>query len=203
MEIDADGLSIRDTYALMTGIVVPRPIAWVSTMDDKGHVNLAPFSYFNAVGSDPPMLTLSIAARGDGSDKDTLRLIKTTGFLCVNLAEEGDAVRLNDTSAELPAEVSEARHFGIDTAPCFKIPGVRIASSRAALECRLVEVHVYGRKHKVNLVVAEVLHLFVDDALLQRGVPGLHINPAAVQPIARLGGANYAALGRRFSLHRP
>ena len=124
---------------------------------------------------------------------------KATGFFCVNLAEEDDAVRLNDTSAELPPEVSEAERFAIVTVPCAKIAGVRIASSRAALECRLVEVHVYGRKHKVNLVVGEVLHVYVDDALLDHGT----IDPARVKAIARLGGPNYAALGRRFALLRP
>ena len=199
MEIDAGDLSIRDAYALLTGLVVPRPIAWVSTMDDKGHVNLAPFSYFSAVGSDPPMVSISIAARGDGTDKDTLRLIKQTGFFCVNLAEEADDVAVNDTSAELAPEVSEAERFGVATVPCVKIPGVRVKSSRAALECRFVEVHRYGRRLKVNLVIGEVLHVFVDDALLDQGV----IDPHKMAPIARLGGANYAALGRRFSLRRP
>ena len=199
MEIDAARLSIRDAYALLTGIVVPRPIAWISTQDEKGHVNLAPFSYFNAVGSDPPMISVSIAARGDGSDKDTLRLIRQTGCFCVNLAEEGDAVAVNNSSAELPPEESEALKFGIPTMPCAKIAGVRIASSRAALECRFIEAHGYGRKRKVSLVVAEVVHIFVDDALLVGDV----VDPTLMQPIARLGGENYAALGRRFSLARP
>lgn len=199
MEIDAAGLSIRDAYALLTGIVVPRPIAWISTQDDQGHVNLAPFSYFNAVGSDPPMISVSIAARADGSDKDTLRLMRQTGCFCVNLAEENASVDVNNTSAELAPEQSEALQFGIGTTPCVKIKGVRIASSRAALECRLVEVHSYGRKRKVSLVIAEVVQLFVDDALLVGGV----VDPTLMQPIARLGGENYASLGRRFSLPRP
>ena len=199
MELDATSLSTREAYALMTGIVVPRPIAWVSTMDENGHVNLAPFSYFNAVGSDPPMVSISIAQRADGSEKDTLRLLQKTGFFCVNLAEDDDAVRLNATSQELPPEVSEAERCGIATKPCAKIPGVRIASCRASLECRLLEVHRYGRKAKVSLVVGEVLHFFVDDALLTEGA----IDPSKVTPIARLGGPNYATLGRRFALPRP
>ena len=106
---------------------------------------------------------------------------------------DAGGVKINLHSA---AEVKAAIE-GMLNAP--KIKGVRIASSRAALECRLVEVHSYGRKRKVSLVIAEVVQLFVDDALLVGGV----VDPTLMQPIARLGGENYASLGRRFSLPRP
>jgi flavin reductase (DIM6/NTAB) family NADH-FMN oxidoreductase RutF len=200
MDIDASSLSPRDAYALLTSLVVPRPIAWVTTRDDDGHVNLAPFSFFNGLGSDPPMITIGFASRRDGGDKDTLRLLQKTRCCCVNLVEEADAERMNATSAELPAAVSEVTRFGIDVAPCSRIAGVRVASARASLECTLVDVHRYGRKQKVALAVLEIVAFHVDDALLdlRGGVASEH-----VQPVARLGGPNYALLGRRFVLERP
>ncbi len=200
MELDASQLAPRDAYALMTGLIVPRPIAWVSTLGDNGHVNLAPFSYFNAVASDPPILTIAIATRRDGTDKDTLRLMKETGVFCVHLVEEHDLGRMNDTSAELPPDVSEATHYGVATTPCAAIAGVRIAGCRVAWECKVLDVHVYGRHGQVSLVVGEVVHVYIDDSLLDDiGRP----DPARVQAVSRMGGVNYATLGKRVGLPRP
>lgn len=200
MHCDAASLAPRDAYALLTSIIVPRPIAWVTTRDVDGHVNLAPFSFFNGLGSDPPMLTIGFASRRDGGDKDTLRLLEKTRACCVNLVEEPDLARMNATSAELPASVSEVKRFGIDVVPCTRIDGVRVASARAALECVLVDVHRYGRKQKVALAVLEVVAFHVDDALL--GAAG-QIDPDRLHPVARLGGPNYALLGARIALERP
>lgn len=203
VEFDASTLKPRDAYALMTGLVVPRPIAWVSTCDKNGHINLAPFSYFNALASDPMMLTISIARRRDGTDKDTLRIAKETGVFCVNLVESGDLAVMNQTSAELAPDESEAVRFDVATVACAHIAGVRIASARAAWECVLKDVHVYGNKAAVSLVVGEVKGVYVDDALYAGFVSTGGIAADAVDPVARLGGANYAMLGKRLSLPRP
>lgn len=205
MELDASTLRARDCYALLTSLIVPRPIAWVSTMDDVGHTNLAPFSYFSGLGSDPPMITLAIAQRKDGTDKDTMRLARATGVLCVNLVEEHDAERMNASSAALPPGDSELERLGIATVPCVAIRGLRVASARAALECRLVDVHHYGRKVAVNLLVAEVAHFHVHDALLDGGAEGSPpaASPHAIRPLSRLGERWYARLGERRSMPRP
>jgi flavin reductase (DIM6/NTAB) family NADH-FMN oxidoreductase RutF len=202
MDIDAATLASRDAYALLTSLVVPRPIAWVTTLHD-GHVNVAPFSFWNGLGSDPPMVTLAVVARRDGSDKDTLRLLQQTGVCCVHLVEEPDLDRMNQTSAELPPDESEAVRFGIATVPCTRIAGVRIASARAAMECRLVDVHRYGRRQKVALVVLEVVGFFIDDALLVPGTTPVRVDGARVHPVARLGGDSYAFVGERPVRGRP
>ncbi|MCC7111910.1 MAG: flavin reductase family protein [Deltaproteobacteria bacterium] len=205
MELSSSSLRPRDCYALLTSLVVPRPIAWVSTQDATGRTNLAPFSYFTGLGSDPPMITLGISQRRDGSDKDTVRIARETGVLCVNLVEEHDAERMNQSAAELPAGQSEIDAQGIATLPCAAIAGVRVASARAALECRLVEVHRYGRKVAVNLLVAEVLRFHVDDGLLSAPTPGAPpaASPELIRPLARLGDRFYARLGERLRMERP
>lgn len=209
MELPSSSLRPRDCYALLTSLIVPRPIAWVSTQDAAGRTNLAPFSYFTGLGSDPPMITLGIAQRRDGTDKDTVRIARETGVFCVNLVEEHDAERMNASSADLPAGQSEIDALGIATVPCVAIAGVRVASARAALECRWVDVHRYGRKVAVNLVVAEVLHFHVDDGLLSADASGAPPGaaPAAsaelIRPLARMGDRYYARLGERLSLKRP
>lgn len=203
MELAATSLRPRDCYALLTSLIVPRPIAWVSTMDGDGRTNLAPFSYFSGLSSDPPMLTLAIAQRRDGSDKDTVRIARATGVLCVNLVEEHDAERMNASSVELPPGHSEIERLGIATAPCASIRGVRVASARAALECRVVDVLRYGRRTAVNLLVVEVVHAFVHDELLEPGQASPTASPDRIRPLARLGDRWYARLGERISLPRP
>jgi flavin reductase (DIM6/NTAB) family NADH-FMN oxidoreductase RutF len=201
VHLAASSLRPREVYDLMTSLIVPRPIAWVSTVAASGHVNLAPFSYFAGLGSDPPMVTLAIADRRDGTPKDTVRIAKETGVLCINLVEEHDAERMNATSAELGPDESEIDAVGIETVPCATISGVRVASSRAALECRLVDIHPYGRKVRVNLLVCEVESFFVDEALFEPGTT--HASPSALKPVSRLGQSFYARLGERFALARP
>ena len=186
----------RDAYALLTSLVVPRPIAWVSTKDFAGRTNLAPFSYFNGLCSDPPLVTIGIANRRDGTFKDTVRIAEETGVLCINLVEEHDAARMNASSAEMPPHTSEIDALGIETEPCTVIDGVRVKSSRAALECKLVDRHEYGRKIKVNLCVCEVVAFHVDDSIVDG-------RPQGLKPVARLGGHWYAKLGELFELERP
>jgi flavin reductase (DIM6/NTAB) family NADH-FMN oxidoreductase RutF len=201
LDVDASDLDARAIYALMTGLIVPRPIAWVTTTNAEGVINLAPFSYFSGLGSDPPMVTLGIANKRDGVAKDTLRNIRETRCFCVNLVEEQHAVVMNATSAELPPNVSELEQVGLASLPCTSIPGVRVRDARAALECRLVDMHTYGRRVTTNLVVGEIVHFHVDDALLLPD--GITPSPDAIAPVSRLGGPTYAKLGARFTLERP
>ncbi len=200
MELDATSLSPKDAYAWLTTVVVPRPIGWIATVDGD-HVNLAPFSYFNALGSDPPMVTVAIADGRGGTPKDTLRLLRHRGAFVVNLVEEHDLERMNLTSAELPPEASEAATFQIATVPFGD--GVRVASARVALSCRVVDEHRYGRAKKVTLVVAEVTRIWASDEVVTstNGVVG--IDGTMLRPVGRLEGAAYAVGGRRVPLPRP
>lgn len=192
--LPSSSLRPREIYDLLTSLVVPRPIAWVSTMDKSGRTNLAPFSYFTGLGSDPPMVTIGIADRKGGVSKDTVRNAKETGVLCINLVEEHDLARMNASSGDYAPEVSEIDALGIETEPCVSIAGVRVKSSRAALECKLVDVHSYGAKVRVNLVVCEVVAFSLDEAIKDSN---------DVKPLARLHGAWYARLGERTHLERP
>ena len=201
MDLLASTLRTREVYDLMTSLIVPRAIAWVSTKDRAGKTNLAPFSYFTGLGSDPPLVTLGISDRRDGTHKDTLRIARETGVLCINLVEEPDSDRMNASSGEYAPGTSELDVLGIETVPCTAIDGVRVKSSRAALECALVDVHPYGERVRVNLVVARVLSFHLDEALTQAGEHTA--SPHLVQPVARLGGAWYGKLGERFARERP
>lgn len=201
MQIDPQTLPTRDAYALLTSFVVPRPIAWVSTQGPNGETNVAPFSYFSGLCSRPLLVTLGIANLRDGSPKDTLRWARATGVLCINLVEEALVDEMNQTSAEYPLGVSEFRATGLTPVPCAKIACVRVGEARAALECRLMDVHRYGEGAGVNLVVAEVVSVYVEDRLL--GADGKSLDPAQIAPVARLGGAWYGTLGERFQRARP
>ena len=200
MFTDAGQLSVKQAYALLTSTVVPRPIAWISTTNAAGHINLAPFSYFQALCSDPPMLTVSITAGRGGGVKDTLRLLRETGHCGVHLVEEHDLARMNLTSAELPPDDSEATYANVETAPWPGLPIARITSSRAAFACKLVDEHHYGNAHGVTLVVCEIVAVWTDPAIVD--VDGAVVG-GSIHPVARLGGTNYALLGERPSLARP
>jgi flavin reductase (DIM6/NTAB) family NADH-FMN oxidoreductase RutF len=199
--VDAATTGVRETYALMTSLVVPRPIAWISTKDRDGGTNLAPFSYFTAVGSDPPMIAVSVADKRGGAPKDTTRIVRETGVFCVNLVEEPNLEKMNATSGDHAPGVSEFAVAGLTPVPCDAIDGVRVAEARASMECRLVEMHRYGRKTTTNLIVAEVLRFHVDDAILLPGTTA--IDPTKIAPVARLGGPTYATLGAVVQLARP
>lgn len=201
MDIDPSKLRTREVYALLTSLIVPRAIGFTSTKDARGRLNVAPFSYFTGLGSDPPLVTLGIANKRDGSPKDTLRALSETSVLCVNLVEEPIVAPMNQASGEYAADVSEFEVTGLTPAPCAVIDCVRVRESRASLECRVVDVHRYGRGAGVNLVVAEVVHVFLDDDIVCEGMAV--VDPEKIRPVARLGGTGYAKLGEIFHLERP
>lgn len=200
-EIDLAELRRGEAYGLMISFIVPRAIALTSTKDASGHNNVAPFSYFTGLGSDPPMVMLGIANRRDGREKDTLRIARETGVFCINLVEEALAEKMNLASGDYEPEVNEFHEAGLTPVPCRVIDGVRVQQARASIECRLVDVHTYGRVAKTNIVVGEVVHASIADEIL--AADGRTLDPAKIAPLARLGGPHYAKLGERFEMPRP
>jgi flavin reductase (DIM6/NTAB) family NADH-FMN oxidoreductase RutF len=195
MEIDPSGLDRRAAYKLMISLIVPRPIAWVSTVSPEGAVNLAPFSYFNGITSHPPILMIAVGARR-GERKDTWRNIDLTRQFVVNLVVPELVDAMVVTSGEYPPEVDELKHAGLTPAPSKKVSPPRIAESPVSMECeleRIVEVE------QTALILGRVVLYHVRDDLLHQG----SVDPTRLKPVARLGDDFYAYLGEVFSRGRP
>lgn len=197
---DTAALGGRERYQLLTSLVVPRPIAWVSTRSPQGRRNLAPFSYFAAVSATPFLVSVSIGSRGD-VEKDTLRNIRQTGAFCVNLATEPDLARINETAGEYGPEVDEFERAGIAAAQADSVDVPYVADCPAVLECRTFKVvELEGSPN--TLVLGEVLRVRLSDAIPL--APGtLFADTAALRPVARLWGDFYATIGDTPALPRP
>lgn len=199
LQIDPATLTGRDLGFLMTGLVVPRPIAWVSTIDDAGTPNLAPHSYFNAVSSAPPILmfssTHSSPHRPDGR-KDTLVNVERTGEFVVNLVSTDLLTVMNETSAEFQPGIDEFDVAGVEKAPSAVVRPPCVASSPAAFECRVERIVHVG---DASVVFGEVVWFRLDRRIWGDG----RVNAEALQPVCRLGGALYATLGPITRVPRP
>ncbi len=208
-ELPAHDLAARDRYRLMTDLIAPRPIAWVSTVSALGATNLAPVSYFQAVSSDPPTIVLGFAWRPDGRAKDTLANILETHELTINHVSAPLAEAMNATSGDYPPGVSEWDACAVTATPAQRVRPARVAGALAGFECRLTHAIPLGQgkagSPSSTLVVAEILHFWVAEPLLQRDERGLlsPIDPTALQAIARLGGLGYATTADHFELPRP
>ena len=201
MEIDLGPLKPRDAYALLISVILPRPIAWVSTLSADGRGNLAPFSFFQGVTANPPTLLFVVANTRDGSKKDTLRNVEATREFTVNLVPFALAEAMNATSASLPHGESEFERFGVRSAPSARVKPPRVADSPVALECVLDRIVTVGEGQLAgNVVFGRILHAHVDDAVL--GADG-RPDPAKLDLIGRLGGEGYVRTRERFDLRRP
>ena len=196
MQLDPTGRGKPEVYKLITAIVVPRPIAWVMTKGRSGLTNLAPFSAFTFLASDPPMLLFCVARRGEG-DKDTVRNILETGTFVVHIADRPLLDPLHRSAFEYPEHVSEVAELGLKTAPGVRIDVPHLTSAPVAMECRLTESREYGRE-AVRMVVGEVEMFHIRDGLLTDG----KIDSRALDPVCRLAGPNYATLGEILHLDR-
>src|SRR5438105_4982175 len=166
MMFDVCATPVLDIYHLLVGIVTPRPIAWVTTVSPGGVVNLAPFSFFNAFGSNPPVIVFSPARRRDGSKKDTLLNIEARGEFVVNSAVESLAEQVNLSSKELPPEESEIALTGLSTLPSIKVKPPRLRESPVNMECKLRQIVPLGDGPiSGNLVIGEVVMFHVADAV--------------------------------------
>lgn len=204
MEIDPSELSIRDRYKILIGAIVPRPIAWVSTVSPDGRANLAPFSFFNGVGSNPVTLLFCPANKADGSEKDTLRNCKPveeggTGEFVVNLASERLAREVAATSEETEYGESEFALAGLTPGPSVVVRPPRLVESAVSFECRTVQVVRTnpGAPSGGNVVLGRVVHVRLDDDVVDER---LHIDPERLAAIARMGGLIYCRTRDRYEM---
>ncbi len=193
-----DEMPPRDAYRLMLSVVAPRPIAWVSTIGADGTLNLAPFSFFNGVGGTPPTIMFSVGQR-KGKAKDTLRNVQETGEFVVNIVSEELAEAMNITSGEWEYEVNEFELAGMETAPSVDVRPPRVALAPVAMEAKVTQiVPVIGTTS--TMVLGRILRYHIREEMLRSN--GL-VDASLVRPITRLGGDEYATIGRVFSMARP
>lgn len=160
MELDFATIAPNERYKVLTAVVVPRPIAWVTTVSASGIVNVAPFSFFNAMGSQPAIVALGIASRGKGIPKDTLRNIQDTGEFVVNLVTYAAREVMNRTAADFPPDESELNAVGLDTRPAVVVKPPRLVLSPVHLECKLATIVEVGHN---RVTIGEIVHAHVAD----------------------------------------
>ena len=201
MHIDMSTLSPIKAYALMTQTVIPRPVAWVLTENEDKSYNLAPFSYFNGLASDPPMIMLSIGKAVDGSIKDTRANIETNKEFIVHIAHREMAEPMTKSSATMARNDSEVEMLGLELAemPGSRLP--RLAECRIAYACEFDSMHMIKEQ---AIVFATLKHLYVDDSVTGTDAKGrLRVNAVDVDPIGRLGGGEYFGAGELIYVERP
>jgi flavin reductase (DIM6/NTAB) family NADH-FMN oxidoreductase RutF len=196
----AGEISRHDAYRLLTSTIVPRPIAFVTTVDPQGRTNAAPFSFFNAVGSAPPTLVLGFEPNADGSQKDTPNNIIATGEFVVNLVDRALAERMSAAAASLPPGQSEIDHVGLDIIPSVTVTPPRLAASSVSMECRLTHDNALSGRGRV--ILGEVLEFHIRDGLIESLDP-LRIDLDQLDAISRLSGPDYGTIKDRFSIQRP
>jgi flavin reductase (DIM6/NTAB) family NADH-FMN oxidoreductase RutF len=201
MQLDVAAANVIDVYHLLVGLVTPRPIAWVTTLSPTGGVNLAPFSFFNAFGANPPIVVFSPTLRRDGSKKDTLLNVEASGEFVLNAAVAELAELVNLSSKEIPTEESEIELTGLSTVPSVKVKPPRVDESPAQMECRVRQIIPCGSGPiAANLVIGEVVMIHVrDDVLDESGRP----DPRKLRTVARLGGDYWCYTSDLFELKRP
>lgn len=201
MEFDFEKLPPADRYKIMTGTIVPRPIAWVTTVSKDGIRNAAPISFFNGMGKDPPVLALGIQPNGDGDLKDTARNILDTREFVVNLVSESAAIAMNATSIDAPPDVDELAFASIATVPSLKVKPPRIAVSPVAFECRLhTPLELSPNKY---IFVGTIVQAHVGDAFVL-DAEHTYIDTPKLELVGRMHGAGwYAHTSDLFQMTRP
>lgn len=182
MVIDPSTLTRRAVYKLLIGTVVPRPIAWVSTVSEAGRNNLAPFSFFTVVSTQPPMMSITLERRlGTGGLKDTLQNIEATGVFVINVVSVPLAEAMEESSCEHPPDVDEFVSAGVTAAPSCIVAAPRVADALINMECVLETVIAPGSDH---VVIGRMVRYHIYDELLQDG----KIDLERLQPLGRLAG---------------
>jgi flavin reductase (DIM6/NTAB) family NADH-FMN oxidoreductase RutF len=197
-EIIPAELPRSQVYKLLTGSIVPRAIAWVSSVSNDGLYNLAPFSYFTAVSANPPLILFCPGTRGtDGGKKDTYHNVKATGEFVVNFVNAENAEAMNITAAEVPPDVDEFERAKLTPIPSRIVNVPRVQESPIHFECKLHQIVDAGDGH---VVIGEVVYMHFDERVFKEDN---YIDTEALRPLARLAGPNYAYLGELFEMQRP
>lgn len=202
MEIKTNTLEWRDAYKLLQGSVLPRPIAFVSSQDENGNANLAPFSFFTVISANPMMVCFSPMRRGtDGAKKDTLKNIESTKEFVINIVSEEFVQQMNDCAIEFPSDVDEFEASGLKKVDSVAVKPSRVKESKVHLECVLDQVLHFGGEEAGagSLVIGKVVHVHVADELYESG----RINSEKLNPVGRLAGATYTLpMAKTFELQR-
>jgi flavin reductase (DIM6/NTAB) family NADH-FMN oxidoreductase RutF len=191
--LDPATLDAGAAYHLLNSLVVPRPIAWVSTRSEAGIANLAPHSYFTVLSPDPPTVCFS-----SGGEKDTVRNARFTGDFVVNVVGEDLAEAMNLTAADFPPEESEFRAAGLTPIPSDQVRAPRLAEAPASMECRLLQVLEVGRTPNY-VVIGEVMRFHVAASIWRDD----RVDMAMLRPVGRLAGAGYSYTRDLFRMERP
>lgn len=200
MQFDPNELEHTAVYKLLTGTIIPRPIGWISSVSENGINNLAPFSYFNAVGDDPPHVMFS-TGRGNDSNKDTLNNVLATKQFVVNMVTEELVEQMNTTAQAVHSDIDEFELAGVTSIPSQKVKPMRVRESPITLECELVH-HYFLEDHRHGgacVVIGRIVMMHFDDNVL---LDNYRINLENYKPVSRLAGSNYAKIGELFSVKR-
>ena len=199
MELDPQSIKPESTYKLLIGCVVPRPIAWVSTVDADGVNNLAPFSFFMGVCQEPPTIAFSSGPRARDR-KDTVRNAEMTGDFVVNVVDDDRAEQMNLTSGEYPPGIDEFALTGLTAAPSVRVRAPRVLEAPVSLECRVARIIPVGRGPH-HLVLGEIVYFHVRDDVYDRTTGRVDIG--RLRPVGRLAAPQYARIHDNFALKRP
>lgn len=195
LSFDPEKQTERENYKLLIGSIIPRPIAFVTSKSGEGIINAAPFSYFNIVSSNPPMLSVSVQRKGS-EQKDTARNILAGGEFVVHIVDEENVFEVNETAASLPPDESEidVTKLTLVDSEVVGVPAVK--QSKVRFECVLQQAVELPHN---DLLIGRIVRIHVDEAIYANG----RIDPEELKPVSRLAGTNYAKLGEIFSLKRP
>ncbi len=199
MEIDIKELTPSQIYKLMISVIVPRPIAWISTVSKNGIYNVAPFSYFAGVSSEPPVVAISIGRKETKAKKDTWKNIEKTGEFVINMVTMDTVEKMNITSLPFEEEIDEFKEAGLTPVPSSVVKAPRVKESPVNIECRKFEIIEIG---KMGLILGEILKVHVrDDILNEKG----YVDTRKLEIVGRLGGADYCIITKEntFTLKRP
>ncbi|WP_369984358.1 flavin reductase family protein [Thalassolituus sp.] len=202
MDIQFTDKTPLDRYHLLVQSVIPRPIAWILTAEEDGHLNLAPYSFFAPVCSAPPTLVVSMGQKSAGVEKDSFRNLKRSGWCVVNIADATQVDAVNISSSTLAAGISETSSFDIQVEPQEAWPLPRVAAAPVAFLCRYQQQVDLGSGPQ-HVVFLEIERMFIDEGVVSQDGERLVLNSELINPLARLGGAEYSELGDRIVRGRP
>ncbi len=203
MDIDFSELSAAEIYHTMVQTLVPRPVAWVLSQNNNQSLNLAPFSYFNAVSSDPPLIMISVGKKSDGSFKDTRVNIEERQDFVIHIPSGSQAQEVTASSATFPREQSEVENLQLPTTEFSGSPLPRIEGCPVAYYCQLFDIMEIGAT-PMSMILGQIQSAYIDDHILRdvnTQVPT--VDTKKMDPLARLGGIQYALLGDILSINRP